>query len=300
MKNRNVRRGQKLSVSKEQLIGSGAASWVYALDNGDIVKVLKNGTPEDAEREILLSKWAFLKGIPTAISYDVAEVDGHLGLVYEFLGRENLRNAFRDRPACFDALMTDYLTLLRTVNGITDDEGVLPAAADLYRVALEDLSDQLTAAEIEKTKVLLASVPDSGTIIHGDCQIKNVRVVNGKLFLIDLDTLARGDAIFELAALFCCYRCYPALSPESHNTFFDIPTEMLSKILDGVLDGYFPGLSAAAREENTRKTALLGWLITASYVRHDSPEDAEALKLLLDRFRETLAVVEDLRLIRGR
>ena len=296
MKEWNVRRGQRLSVEEGQRIGGGAASWVYALDNGDIVKVLKHGTPEEAEREILLSKWAFLKGIPTAISYDVADVDGHQGLVYEFLGRENLRNAFRDRPESFDELMDAYLTLLHTVNGTTDDEAYLPAAIEQYRVALDRLSDLLTAEEIAKTRSLLETVPDSDTIIHGDCQIKNVRVVNGKLFLIDLDTLSRGDPIFELAALFCCYRCYPALSEESHDSFFDISSATIAKILDGILEGYYPGLPDETREENTRKIALLGWLITAGYVRHDTPDDTASLQLLLNRFRETLALVDDLRL----
>lgn len=299
MKKRNVRRGQILSVTEDRRIGGGAASRVYSLDNGDIVKVLKHGSAEDAEREILLSKWAFLKGIPTAISYDVADVDGRPGLVYEFLGRENLRNAFRDRPECFDELMNDYLTLLHTINGVTDDEAYLPKAIDIYRSALKGLSDLLTEEETAKANALLDSIPDVSTIIHGDCQIKNVRVVNGKLFLIDLDTLSRGDPIFELAALFCCYRCYSSLSDESYDTFFDIPTEMLKRILDGVLDGYYPGLSKEARQANARKTALLGWLITASYVREDSPDDSASLKLLLDRFRETLAVVDDLRLTRN-
>ena len=294
MKNRKVRRGQKLSVSEEQRIGGGAASWVYALDDGNVVKVLKHGGPEDAEREILLSKWAFLKGIPTAISYDVADVDGRQGLVYENLGRENLRNAFRNHPERFDELMQEYLTLLHTINGTTDDEGYLPSAIDKYRLSLDRISDLLTAEEIAKTKALLESVPESTAIVHGDCQIKNVRVVNGKLFLIDLDTLSKGDPIFELAALFCCYRCYPALSEQSYDTFFDIPTETLFRILGGVLDGYYPGLPEEVREENARKTALLGWLLTAGYVRHDSPEDSASLKLLLDRFRETLAVVDDL------
>ncbi len=294
MKNWNVRRGQTFSVKEEECIGGGATSLVYALDNGNIVKVLKHGTPEEAEREILLSKWAFLKGIPTAISYDVAVVDGHQGLVYENLGRENLRNAFRDNPECFDELMYKYLTLLRTINNITDNEEYLPAAAEQYRSTLESLSDLLTAQEIAKAKALLQTIPDSASIIHGDCQIKNVRMVNGKLFLIDLDTLSRGNPIFELAALFCCYRCYPCLTEESYNTFFDLSSEMITKILDGILDGYYPGLPKDIREENTRKISLLGWLITVGYVRHDSPNDTESLKLLLNRFRETLAVVDDL------
>lgn len=299
MEKYSVCRGRRLSVEESQLIGSGYASLVYELEDGNVVKVLKHGGQEEAKREILLAKWAFSKGVPTAISYDVVDVNGKPGLVYESLGRENLRNAFRDEPERFDEILDDYLTLLRTINGISDSEEQLPKAIDQYRSALKGAADLLTREEIEKTSALLDTIQDSQTIIHGDCQIKNVRVVNGKLFLIDLDTLSRGDPIFELAALFCCYRGYISLSGESFDSFFEIPAEMLSRILNGVLDGYYPGLPENIRSENARKVALLGWLNMVNSMHNDSPEDKAATALTVRYFREALNGLNDLQLTRS-
>lgn len=295
----SVCRGRKLSVDGAQLIGSGYASWVYELEEGNVVKVLKHAGQEEAEREILLAKWAFAKGIPTAISYDVVDVDGRPGLVYESLGRGNLRNAFRDEPEKFDEILADYLTLLHTINSIYDSEGRLPKAIDQYRSALKNAAELLTTEEVAKAAALLDTVEDSQTVIHGDCQIKNVRVVDGKLFLIDLDTLSRGDPVFELAPLFCCYRGYTALSDESFDSFFEISRETLTRILDGLLDGYYPGLPENVRKENARKVAMLGWLSMVSNVYGDSPEDTAAVSLMLRNFRESLNGLSNLRLTRS-
>ena len=60
--------GRRLTLENARLIGSGFASNVYLLEDDNVVKVLKEGTPAEAAREIRLSKWAFSKGIPTAIS----------------------------------------------------------------------------------------------------------------------------------------------------------------------------------------------------------------------------------------
>lgn len=297
MEKRSVRRGRKISLEGAKCIGSGYASWVFAMEDGNVVKVLKQGDEKEAEREILLAKWAFTAGIPTAISYDVVDIDGRPGLVYESLGRGNLRNAFRDEPERFEALLTDYLTLLHTIHRVTDDEGRLPAAIDKYRAALEKISDLLTPEERKKAAALLDTIPDSRTIIHGDCQIKNVRVVKGKLFLIDLDTLSRGDPIFELASIFCCYRGYPALSEDPYDHFFEIEGKTLARISDGLLNGYYPGLPENARMDNARKVALLGWLAMIAIVREDYPEDTAGLARMLRNFRDVLGNVEDLRLI---
>ena len=299
MEKRPVCLGRKLSVADAQLIGSGYTSWVYALEDGNVVKVLKQGDQEDAEREIRLAKWAFSKGIPTAISYDVVDVDGRPGLVYESLGRGNLRNVLRDEPERFDEILADYLTLLHTIHSVSDDEEQLPDAVCRYRSILQNAAKLLTAEEIAKTSALLDTIPGTRTIIHGDCQIKNVRVVNGNLFLIDLDTLSRGDPIFELASLFCCYRGYPALSDEEFDNFFEISTETLSNVLEGLLKGYYPDLPEHIQAENTKKIALLAWLSMVDYVLQDLPDDGAALAKMLQNFREALSGLDDLRLVRS-
>lgn len=296
MRDISVLRGRELSVKDAKLIGSGATSDVYQIDDDTVVKVLKHGDKSDAEKEIQLSKWAFRMGIPTAISFDVADVDGHPGLVYESLGRGNLRNELRDRPEDFDATMQRYVGLLKTINGITVEEDRLPKATDKYRGCLESIRDVLTPEEYLKMSALLDTVPECRSLIHGDCQIKNVRVVKGELFLIDLETLSCGDPIFELSALYCCYKAYSELDYKEFDTFFGVPTAMLGKILDAIFRLYFPSATDAELEENVKKTALLTYMYMIRCVRTDMPGDSAAAEIMYRNFRRYLPEVNDLRL----
>ena len=194
-------KGRKLSIENATLIGQGYNADVYLFDDENVVKVLKHSSFEDADREIQLSKWALKQGIPTAISYDVIDVDGRPGLVYESLGRGNLRNILRDTPERFDEVLSRYNELLHTVNSIVVEPGQLPDAIDAYSAYLEKAKCAMTGEEYERMKTLLGTVPKCYNLVHGDFHVKNVKVMRNELLLIDLDTLKRGDAIFELAAL---------------------------------------------------------------------------------------------------
>lgn len=290
-----VNRGRKLNLENAKLIGSGAASNVYMISEDTVVKVLKNGDMADAEREILLSKWALKKGIPTAISYDVVDIDGHPGLVYESLGRGNLRNLLRDRPEEFDETMRRYAELLHTINSVTVEEGQLPDAWENYARALEGLRGTITEAEYARMKALLDTIPRRNKLVHGDCQMKNVRVVGKEFLLIDLDTLSCGDAIFELAGLYCCYKAYGEPVTEEFDSFFEMPVATERKVLDGVFELYFEGLSPEEIQKNITKTALLSYMYMAYLGKKGELKDGGA-EAMLRSFREYLPQAEDLKL----
>lgn len=290
----SVFKGRKLSAENAKLIGSGAASNVYMLSEDTVVKVLKRGDLRDAEREILLSKWALTQGIPTAISYDVVEVDGHPGLVYESLGRGNLRNEFRDHPERFDETMKKYVALLRTINSVTVEDAALPKAIDRYREYLDGLRETLTEAEYFRMKRMLDTIPDSKSLVHGDCQVKNVRVVGDELLLIDLDTLSCGDAIFELSGLYCCYKAYQEPQNEEFDTFFELPAATLRNVLNVLLRDYYEGLTEEQLAENEKKIALLSYMYMSYLGLIGDLSSPEAADAMLRSFREYLPQVDDL------
>lgn len=295
MREINVNRGRKLSMENAKLIGSGAASNVYMIAEDTVVKVLKKGSMQDAEREIMLSKWALKKGIPTAISYDVVDVDGHPGLVYESLGRGNLRNLIRDCPEKFDDTMRRYAELLHTINSVVVEENQLPNAWEAYAKALDFLRGTITEAEYGRMRALLETIPPSMKLVHGDCQMKNVRVVGNEFLLIDLDTLSCGDAIFELAGLYCCYKAYQEPATSDFDSFFEMPVETEKKMLDSVFELYFEGVSDEARQVNVKKTALLSYMYMSSLGKRGELSDVAA-ETMLQNFREYLYQVDDLKL----
>lgn len=296
MREINVLRGRKLSIEGAQHIGSGYCGDVYLIGGDTVVKVMKSTDYKDAEREILLSKWAFRKGLPTAISFDVADVDGHPGLVYESLGRGNLRNELRDHPESFDAVVEKYVALLRKINSIPVEPGELPSALEKNRKELETARAVITPEEYDRAKELLSTVPQNRFLIHGDCQVKNVKVLKGELFLIDLDTLSCGDPIFELSALYSSYRLFNRFNGYPINDFFDLPSCTVDRLIDALLKGYFGDISPEELEKNTRRVALSAYIHMISFCLTDWPDKPEVLEEMLKGFRECLPTVDTLEL----
>ena len=290
----NVLKGRKLSLDGSKPIGSGWASDVYMIGEDTVVKVLKRASFEDAAREIKLSKWAFLKGVPTAISFDVADVDGRPGLVYESLGRGNLLRLLRDTPEDFDSVVQRYAQLLHTIHAAEVEDGQLPEAYDRYRKGLESIRELLSEAEYAKMSALLDGIPKRNTMLHGDCQIKNVRVVKGELYLIDLDTLSRGDPIYELSALTCCYRGYPSLREGDFDDFFGLPVALLNRLIDELLREYFAGADEKTFTENVNKVTLLSYMDMLSRLMEDSPDDEKGIALMHEGLKKYLPLVDDL------
>ena len=82
---------RKLSVDGCEIIGQGRIGTVYRLSEEEIIKVFHPGVAmEELERELERSRKAFVRGIPTAISYDIVRVGACYGLVYELLNADTL------------------------------------------------------------------------------------------------------------------------------------------------------------------------------------------------------------------
>ena len=293
----NVNMGRKISVENAQRIGHGFFSDVYRIDPETVVKVLNNGTVQDAEREILLSKWALQNGIPTAISYDVADVNGHPGLVYELLGRGSLKDQLLDHPEDFDRRMRQYAALLHCIHAGTDTEGRLPKAGDRYKTKIDSYPG-LTQEERQRLRMLLDTIPDTDHVVHCDCHFKNIKVVKDELMLIDLDTLSRGDPIYDLLAVRSSYQTFnEARNATGTDPFFDLPVDYEKRVLDTLLCYYFEGLSEKQITENLKKIRLLSYWDVLRFIDDYSGETQYDQPGMLRRFRQSLGEVNDLRLI---
>lgn len=292
-----VNLGRKISLDHAALVGHGFYSEVYRIGPETVVKMLKSGTMADAEREIQLSKWALLKGIPTAISYDVVDIDGHPGLIYEMLGRESLRNQLLDHPEDFDRRMGQYATLFHTIHGVEDTEARLPKVIDRYRARL-DVVAGLTEDERRRMRMLLSTVPETDHIVHCDCHFKNIKVIQDELMLIDLDTLSRGDPIFDFAAIYGSYKAFgEARHCAEIDPFFDTPVSVEANILGTLLRTYFAGLNEADLAKNIAKIELLCYWNVILFILDYTGETDYDLAMMLDLFRQRLRQVDDLRLV---
>ena len=101
---------KKISVEDCDIIGRGSCGECYRIDDETIIKLYYGNTDISViEHEKALSKKAFVMGIPTAISYDIVEADGRIGVVYELIKSKTLAELMRTDPDNLDKYMQIFV-----------------------------------------------------------------------------------------------------------------------------------------------------------------------------------------------
>ena len=118
------KRLRELSVDGCEIIGKGFYGTVYRIDSETIVKVYNS--PDSIpiiQNEQRLAKRAFVKGVPTAISYDIVKVGDSYGSVFELLKASSFNDHLINEPEKFDELMKKYVDFLKVVHSAEMDAG---------------------------------------------------------------------------------------------------------------------------------------------------------------------------------
>lgn len=196
------RKMREISAEGLEVIGKGATSTVYRLDNDQILKVFNDAlTLDDIQGEISRTKKAFLKGIVTAISYDVVRVGDSYGAVYEFLNAKTLSEVMRENPDRVDELASMHANLVRKMNRIILDKQTFGSAKENYLRRLDQLKDYCPPSTLSKMRAIIEAVPERETFIHGDVHTNNIMVENDHLVLIDMGATRCGHPIFDLMSV---------------------------------------------------------------------------------------------------
>ena len=284
---------RKLDISGATLIGEGYFSEVYRINKDTIIKVYRFAKgPEEIENELTLAKRAFVCGIPTAISFDIVKVDDKFGVVFEMLDCASLRNLFRDCPDKYDELIDKYVKLLKTINN-TEVVGVeLVDAKKKWLDRLEQIKKYFTDEEYLQAKKLLNTIPDRNTFIHGDCHVKNIMAQGDDLLLIDMDTLARGHYIFELATIYAPYVAFEEDAPGTTEDFLGIKKELANKIFYDIVKKYFD--LEEDNQEILDKIKIVAYIHMVRWTVKHTPDDMKRLNGCKGRLLDLLFKYEDL------
>ena len=218
---------RRVSVEGCEEIGRGANGTIYRIDRDNVVKVYNNADAlEDIQHEREVAKLALILGIPTAISYDVVKVGESYGSVFELLNASSFSKILAHQPEQMDWCVKEYVTLLRTIHGTLVPAGKLPDMKETALSWARFMRDHLPETAGEKLVSLVEAVPHDDHMIHGDYHTKNVMLQNDEVLLIDMDTLAVGHPIFELASMFNSFIGYSEYDHETIKKFqgFDFET----------------------------------------------------------------------------
>ena len=249
-----------VSIEGCEEIGRGANGSIYRIDKDNVVKVYNNADALDEiqhEREV--AKLALILGIPTAISYDVVKVGDSYGSVFELLNASSFSKILANEPDKMDWCVKEYVDMLKLIHGTLVPEGKLP---DMKEVAVgwaEFVKEYLPEDAGEKLVSLVNAVPHDDHMIHGDYHTKNLELQNDEVLLIDMDTLAVGHPVFELASMFNAFIGFSETDHEIIKKFQGFDFETSETFWHKVLAAYLGTEDEAKIKEVEDKARIVGY-----------------------------------------
>ena len=289
----NIQKGLKrVFLSGAEVVGDGYYSTVYRVDKDTIIKVFnRTSDQEQIERELKLAKEAFILGIPTAISFDIVRVDdGKLGVRFEMLDCQSLKNLVVKYPERLPEFLDKYAALLKKMNTTECFNPAIPDIKQHYLRKLEKIRDYLPKEANEKLWKMFNAIPDRKTLIHGDCHFKNIMVQNGELLLIDMDTLSVGYPIFELAALYAPYVAFNEDEPGNSMSFFGISDDEALSIYNELLARYFEKDDQVIKD----KIKIVGYVHMVRWTTNNDPTNEKRINGCRERLLKLLEKYDDL------
>ena len=254
------RRLREINVDGCEIVGRGAIGTVYRIDEDTIVKVYDLPDISMIENEQQRAKLALLKGIPTAISYDVVKVGEKYGSVFEMLKATTLNDALVASPERRDEIVEAYARFIHQIHDVEMEPGELPEAKTVFLDYLVDLRLLLGEALYARLRALLEAMPDNLHVVHGDIQMKNIMVIGENLMLIDMDTLSVGDPVFDLMGVYMSYLLFNEDEPDNTLKFLGLTSELCDFVYEKTLACYFSDRDMTATQELEKRIRAVAYV----------------------------------------
>lgn len=273
---------RQVNVDGLNVIGRGACGECYRIDDETIVKLyfpkVKN---EEITREKELSKKAFVLGVPTAISYDIIESkEGRLGVVYELINSKTITEMIREGKQDLDSIMNMYVKMCKDIHAIEVHDEAIPDFKEVNRIDIGTITG-ITEEERALLHKFLDLVPEGHAFNHGDLNPNNIMVQNNEPCLIDMGEIGTGTPLFDISRIIFSMDFFNP--KEGMNTFYNMPSEEVTKLLNIFLEKYF-GNSDLTKVDypNIEWLYPLAWFrCIASWMKNDRQEKRKEAEVLL-------------------
>ena len=251
---------REVSLDGCRKIGSGQKGTVYRYGNELILKVYDIiNTYRDVEREIALSRRAFVLGIPTAISFGIVSLGDRYGAVYELLGSENLSACIANNPSGLDYYAGVMAKLARTIHSTeAKEKDCFPDARDRFRAYITNGLARCDRELADRCCELIDGMQATRFLIHGDFHTSNVFLHKTEALAIDMDRLSTGDPIFELGDMNYYFDKGKGKDPEDTDPYLGISYRICREFLNLFMRHYLQTQDEARLREVTDRAALLG------------------------------------------
>ena len=283
-----------VSVEGCEEIGRGANGTIYRIDQDNVVKVYNNADAlADIQHEREVAKIALILGIPTAISYDVVKVGESYGSVFELLNARSFSKILATEPDKLDWCVKEYVDMLKKIHGTLVPAGKLPDMRETVVDWAAFMKEHLPEAAGEKLYALVEAVPHDDHMIHGDYHTKNLELQGDEVLLIDMDTLAVGHPVFELASMYNAFIGFSEYDHEVIKSFQGFDFETAQTFWNKVLAAYLDTEDEAGIREVEDKARVVGYTrLVRRAIRREGLENEKSRAEIELWTRELLELLE--------
>jgi uncharacterized protein (TIGR02172 family) len=182
----------------ETLIGKGRTADVYAWGEGRILKLYQSWMPVGGvAQEFALTRAAQAAGVPVPAAYELVEVEGRHGIVFERITGVSLLSELQARPARLFAIARQLAELHAQIHAVRTPDG-LPAQRRQIESGIEDARG-LEPADRQIALDSLKKLPDGESLCHGDFHPDNILMSARGPVIIDWMTGTRGQPLADVA-----------------------------------------------------------------------------------------------------
>ena len=253
-----------VSVDGCEVIGMGGVGTVYRINDDTIIKVFREGTTlAEVEKEVNMSKEAFVMGTPTAISFDVVNVGNRLGLVYELLYAETLSTQVRNHPEQLDLFAQKYADLLHQLHDIeVPKDSCIPSGIENERKAIQHISHYFPQEGIDIIMQILDAIPEGNRLLHLDLQAKNIMIQGSEPMLIDMGEVGYGHPLLDLGHTHSSMETLIG----DYEQIIGIPKQLGIELWHRTLDYYFKGESPQTIEHRKKQLDVVACIRNISWL----------------------------------
>ncbi len=283
---------KSVSVDGCEVIGQGSNGIVYRTDPETIVKVYRNPEAlDDIRHEREVARRALILGIPTAISYDIVKVGDKYGSVFELLNAKSFTQLICEKPDQLDYYITIFVDLLKKIHATEASEEDFPDMKKRALKWLNDLEGQLPVEIYTKLIKMIGEIPYSSNLIHGDYHTNNVMMQGDEVLLIDMDTLAVGNPVFDFASIYAAYQGFSEVDPATIERFLGIKLDLGKEIWNKTISLYF---DPSVQSINEKKARILCYMRLLRRTLRREPDNTAMIEHCRNMLIELVPTVHNL------
>lgn len=185
-------------MDKGLLIGKGKTAEVYKWGKDRVLKLfIKNISDESVINEARIGKAVNEGGVPSPKVYDIVEIDGRKGIIFQRIYGKTLLRLIKEEPWKLGYYAKQMARLQYKIHNYFIPD-ILPSQKERFAMKI---GNSLNIPGEKKIRILnyIDSLQDGNSVCHGDIHLKNIIVSDKGPVAIDWNSGCKGNPLGDVA-----------------------------------------------------------------------------------------------------